>query len=272
MPDGTDRIVLAAPGVEAVVDPAMGGRIAALRVDGLDLVLTEGFGPISWGAYPMAPWAGRLRDGILPWRGRAYRLERTMPPHAIHGTTWTAPWTVASVGADGRSAILAIDLAPAWPLGGRAVHRVELDGAALRCTLEVHAGDVPMPAIAGWHPWFPRRLARGGELELSLPATGMLRRGEDGLPTGEIVPVTSGPWDDAFLGLTGAPRVRWPGAITLEVRSAAPVWVVYTEQPHAIAVEPQTGPPNGLSTGECDVVEPGAPLVATMTLTWAREA
>lgn len=269
MPGEHSRVTLATGAATAVVDPSAGGRIAGLTVDGLDLILREGFGEIAWGAYPMVPWAGRLRDGRFDWRGATIEVERTMPPHAIHGTALYGPWSVRE--SDASSVTLEVGLAPRWPLGGHAVHHVELAAAELRATLEVHAGREPMPAIVGWHPWFPRRLARGGELELELHADGMLERGPDHLPTGSVVPPSSGPWDDAFVGVARSPRLRWPGAAEVTIHSDAAVWVVYTEQPHAIAVEPQTGPPNGLGTGEAALVEPGRPLVATMTLAWRVE-
>lgn len=272
----TDRIVLRAAGIEAVLDPAAGGRIAALRVDGLDVLVTEGWGPIAWGCYPMVPWAGRLRDGILRWRGEEHRLPPGMlPPHAIHGTLVETVWDVVETGA--AEATLAADLGPPWPFGGRAVHRVRLGNDALHAEIEVHAGSRPMPAIVGWHPWFPRVLrdaagaAVGGPLVVDLAAGGMLRRGADGLPTGDVVrPVPPGPWDDCFVDVAGAPGVHWPGALEVRVASDARFWVVYTERDDAVCVEPQTGPPNGLNTGEHAVVEPGSPLQAAMTISWRR--
>ncbi len=125
-----------------------------------------------------------------------------------------------------------------------------------------------MPVIVGWHPWFARRLARGGSVELDLPAGGMLVRGADGLPTGEVVPPPPGPWDDAFVELAGPPVVRWPGAIEVAIVSEAPCWVVYTEREEGICVEPQTGPPNGLVDGGYALVEPGRPFEASMALRW----
>jgi aldose 1-epimerase len=193
-----------------------------------------------------------------------------MPPHAIHGTTLRRSWTVTE--ATAREATLEVDLAPDWPFGGRAVQRVQLGSASLRSTLEVHAADRPMPVIVGWHPWFPRRLARGGDLQLAFDPAGMLVRGPDGIPTGEVVAPHPGPWDDAFVGVETPPRIRWPGALEVELRADVPVWVLYTEQPGAIAIEPQTGPPNGLATGDHAVVEPGSPLVASLTLAWRRLA
>src|SRR5450759_5626061 len=90
------RVVLRAGPAEAVLDPAAGGRIAAIRVDGLDLLITHGDGPMAWGAFPMVPWAGRLRDGLLRWDGAVHALPtRLLPPHAIHGTIGQAPHAIS---------------------------------------------------------------------------------------------------------------------------------------------------------------------------------
>lgn len=271
-----ERIVLRAGAAGAVLDPGAGGRIAALQVDGRDLLLTEGWGPIAWGCYPMVPWAGRLRDGILRWAGEVHRLPTDLlPPHAIHGTLVEASWDVEEAGE--AAATLAADLGPPWPFGGRAVHRVRLTPGGLEAELEVAAADRPMPAIVGWHPWFPRVLgdaagaAAGAPVEIDLPAGGMLVRGADGLPTGAVArPIPPGPWDDCFVDLAGPPRIRWPGALEVAIASDAKFWVVYDEREEAVCVEPQTGPPNGLATGQHAVVEPGAPLVASMCLSWRR--
>ena len=272
----SESITLSAGSAEVVLDPGAGGRIAALRVAGLDLLVGNGQGPLAWGCYPMAPWAGRLRDGVLRWRGAAYDLPTDLlPPHAIHGTLLETAWEVVETGP--TAATLAADLGPPWPFGGKVVHRVDLIPDAMRATLEVHAGDRPMPAIVGWHPWFPRVLrdaagaAVGGPVVVDLAAGGMLRRGPDGLPTGSVVrPIPPEPWDDCFVDVSGAPGVRWPGVFDVRVASEAPFWVVYTEREEGVCVEPQTGPPDGLNTGECAVVEPGAPLVAVMTISWRR--
>jgi aldose 1-epimerase len=270
------RVALRAENVEAVLDPAAGGRIASLRVDGLELLVTEGWGPLAWGCYPMVPWAGRVRDGVLRWRGEEHRLPTdVLPPHAIHGTLLETAWEIVDAGPN--TAAMAAALGPPWPFGGRAVHRVELTPAGLRAQLEVHAGNRPMPAIVGWHPWFPRVLrdpagvAVGEPVIVDLAAGGMLRRGADGLPDGAVVrPIPPEPWDDCFIDVAGTPGVHWPGALEVRIESDAPCWVVYTEREEGVCVEPQTGPPNGLNTDEHAMVEPGAPLVAVMTVRWRR--
>ena len=275
------RVILRAGAAEAMVEPGAGGRIAALRVDGLDLLVTHGYGPLAWGAYPMVPWAGRLRDGILRWDGAEHRLPtHLIPPHAIHGTLVETAWEMVSpagAAAARTGVVLEAPLGPPWPFGGRAVHRVALAADSLTATLEVHADDRSFPAIVGWHPWFPRTLRgpagpAGGPVEIDLRAVGMLRRGEDGLPTGAVDPVPPGPWDDCFVGVTSPPVVRWPGALEIALESDAAYWVVYTEHTDGVCVEPQTGPPNGLNTGEFTLVEPGRPLTASMTLRWRRLA
>ena len=260
----------------AVVLPAAGGRIGSLRVDGLETLVTEGLGPLSWGAYPMVPWAGRLRDGILRWCGDERRFPTHLaPPHAIHGTLIERAWRVG--GATARAMMLSADLDDPWPYGGSVTQRIRLEPDRLVAELEIRAATDPFPAIVGWHPWFARILRdadgtpRGGPVRVDLPAGAMLRRGGDGLPDGTVVrPIPPGPWDDCFTELTRPPAVVWPGALRIEVDSAARYAVVYTEQEPGVCVEPQTGPPNGLNTGECAVVEPGRPLVATMTLRWRR--
>lgn len=249
---------LTAPGAAVLVSPHDGGRIASIAVDGHELLVT-GSGsdhPMQWGAFPMIPWAGRIRHGRLTFDGITHQLPLGLPPHAIHGTTYDRPWEVE---ADGS---LAIELGPAWPFGGRAVQRFALDGAGLTCTIEVHAADRPMPAQAGWHPWFRRPVT------LRLDAGAMYERDAEGIPSGHLVPVPPGPWDDCFTGLAAPPRLEWPDGPTVVLTSSCTDWVVYTQPEHALCVEPQTGPPDAPNTAPTIVV-PGAPLVATMRLTWA---
>ena len=125
--------------------------MTSLVVHGSELLVTEGMGPISWGCYPMAPWAGRIRDGAFTFDGREHQLPLTMPPNAIHGTVLDRAWTVVG---DGR---IAIDLGPDWPFAGRVTQHVVLGKGGLKVTMTLEA-DEPMPATIGWHPWFRRIL------------------------------------------------------------------------------------------------------------------
>ena len=261
--DGADpgRLELTAPGVSAVVDLVAGGRLASLAVDGRELLKTAGFGPIAWGSFPMVPFAGRVRDGILTFQGVEYRLPMGLPPHAIHGSVLDRPWALIG------ETTIGTDLGPDWPFRGRVVQSFALGADSLTCRLELHA-DEPMPASIGWHPYFRRRLdGLDGELELDLDAGAMLVRDEAGIATDQTVTPGPGPWDDCFLDLRRPPVVRWPGFLELTIESDCPAWVVYTVPEDAVCVEPQTAPPDAVNT-DPTIVLPGRPLIAEMTWRW----
>ncbi len=69
------------------IDSEHGGRISSLVVGGRELIMWRRLRTIDWGSYPMAPFAGRLRDGRFTFEGRTYQLPITEGPNAIHGTT-----------------------------------------------------------------------------------------------------------------------------------------------------------------------------------------
>ena len=160
-----------------------------------------------------------------------------------------------------------IDLGPDWPFAGGVVQRFELTADSLTCRIELHAEE-PMPASIGWHPWFSRRIpGTSGELELDVEPGAMYRRDAAGIPTGELVPPSPGPWDDTFVDLRRPPVLRWPGFLELTVESDCTCWVIYTSPSDALCVEPQTAPPNALNA-DPTIVEPGRPLTAEMTWRW----
>ena len=63
--------------------PPIGGAGVHRTLGSVSHLQRYGYGPIRWGAYPMAPWAGRIRDGRFTFRGRDVRLPLNLPPHAI---------------------------------------------------------------------------------------------------------------------------------------------------------------------------------------------
>lgn len=264
--------VLEAGEARVAVDAQAGGRIAALSVAGLDLLVgrptevpgAEAADLLRWGLYPMAPWAGRVRRGRFRFAGEEHALPLGMPPHAIHGTVFDRPWSREGPGRIG------IELGPDWPWKGHARQEVSLAPDALTLRLSVESAGDRFPASLGWHPWFRRRLARGAPLDLSMRAESMWLRGSDGIPTGERVAPPPGPWDDCFTGVAQPLELVWPGALRLSLCSSAPCWVIYDEPTHAVCVEPQTAPPDALNA-EAAIVEPGKPLVADFTLRWTLE-
>lgn len=259
------QVELAVGPAAVTLDPEHGGRVASLRVADLELLVNAADSPFDWGLFPMAPFAGRVRNGRFRYGGREYRLPITMPPHAIHGTVHSQAWKVEH--AEATDAVLVTDLGPDWPFAGRVVHRVRVHDGGVDLRLEVWAEDEPFPASCGWHPWWRRQLARGAPLDLDIEPGACWTRDPDGIPSGELGPLPPRPWDDCFTDLAGPPVLRWEGAVELTVETTCMDVVVFDEPSHAVCVEPQTGPPDALRLTPV-VVEPGLPLVAEATLDW----
>ncbi len=232
---------------------------------------------VSWGAYPMVPFAGRIDRGRFTFDGQDYHLTPNMDDHAIHGTAFRSKWKETAPNE------LSLDLGPDWPLGGSVSHRGTLDAHTnsnrgyLSLELTVTATEQPMPAMVGWHPWFLRQLQPGGATaQLQLPnfdSIQMYEVGDDMIPTGRLVcPPTPGPWDHPFRNVAEPIVIEWPGELTLSLSSTCDHWVIYDHPEHAFCVEPQSGPPNIFNPDrfdrEPDVIAPGESLTHTFTLEW----
>ncbi|WP_374228364.1 aldose 1-epimerase [Streptomyces sp. CNQ085] len=267
--DTDSGVRLRAGGTEVTVDPARGCRISSLRIDGTE-VLRQGE---RYGAFVMVPWCGRTRQGRFLNGGERYQLPVTAGEHAIHGTVRAVPWR--TIRSDRRTASFHRDLTDPWPWPGRVTQMMELaeDGGGLTLTLGVETAGDSFPAQAGWHPWFLRNLGRGGQdVELDFAPAWQEERGEDHIPTGRRTEPRPGPWDDCF----GMPEgvdvtLTWPGELELRVTSRAEWVVVYDEQPEAVCVEPQTGPPDGLNSHP-RLVTPIDPLEVSTVWSWRRPA
>ena len=249
------------------VDPLDGGRITSLAVDGVELLGGVGTGVIEHGSFVMVPWAGRIRDGVLRVDGVEHHLptDRTHP-HAGHGLVMDRPWDV--VAESGSSLSIRCDLDSRWPFPGHVVQEFRLSADRLEQRIEVHASDgAAFPATVGWHPWFRRVLGSGSTAELDFTAQGMLARDAAGIPSGEVVPVPPGPWDDCFTGVRWPMTITWPGALALRITSDVEFAVVYDELDEAFCVEPQSGPPDGPNTSP-RMVRQGEPLVASTWWAW----
>ncbi|MDB1086036.1 aldose 1-epimerase [Streptomyces sp. ACA25] len=265
----TERVHLRAADTDVTVRPDQGGRLSSLLVGGTEL-LRQGE---RFGSFVMVPWCGRMDRGQFRNGDAVHRMPLNAGPHAMHGTVRTQSWRTTRTSA--RSAVFLTELTPPWPWPGTVTQVVELaeDGGSLTLTLGVETAGESFPAQAGWHPWFLRRLSPGGsEAELDFTAAWQEERGEDHLPTGRRIDPLPGPWDDCFGMPDGvAATVTWPGELELTVTSRAEWAVIYDEQPEALCVEPQSGPPNGLNTHP-RLVTPIDPLEVATTWSWRRPA
>jgi len=255
--------------VRVDINSQRGGRIERLVVDGLDLLVPPEVDDRNHGAFPMAPWAGRIGHGRFSFGGVDFEMPLNKAPHAIHGTVRDRSWTIDEESHD--LAVWSTALADPWPFGGRVVQRATLLPDSLALEMEVHAAEAAMPASCGWHPWWSRQLARGEPVEVELHSAAMYQRNGDGIPTGELVGVRPPPWDDCFTDLHDPVAIlHWPGAATVTIESDCACVVVFTDPEHALCVEPQSGPPDALNL-EPHVVDQGHPLIVHTTWRWELE-
>ncbi len=243
----------------ATIDPDAGGRVAQLTVAGVDLLIDErSGGPLTWGCYPMAPWAGRVRHGRFHFDERIERLAINLEPHAIHGTTFTDTWSVVDAGRDYCE--MTCDLR--WQFGGRAHQHLHLDERGLTMLLSVIATSAAMPAVVGWHPCF--RAPEWRQLEFGR----MYVRDREHIAVPTLTTPKPLPWDDCFVDPVGTLRFGLQH-VTVTVDSDCDHWVVYDEQPNLLCVEPQSGPPDAFNIGGATRLEPGEFLQRRMSIRWA---
>jgi aldose 1-epimerase len=172
---GTET-VLRRGALEAVLAPAAGGRITALRsldasgrahTDWLvpldDTVRATGFESTAWpkaGCYPLVPFSNRIRAGRFRWNGRQVQLPlHPGEAHALHGGTQQMPWTLEQQHAGlATMACRHGGHDQPWPWRFTARQTVGLEDDGVTIALEVvNESTEPMPCGMGLHPYFPAR-------------------------------------------------------------------------------------------------------------------
>ncbi|WP_448062475.1 aldose epimerase family protein [Cellulomonas hominis] len=161
--------------------PATGGALTHGRVlvDGTWRDLLRPTGPAGFlaaercASFPLVPWSNRIVDGVLPFRGRRWRLSRNAADGtAIHGAGLGYPWRVDAqsptrldLSLDSR-ALIGVN----FPWRFRATVSYALHGPSLTVgtTLE-NVDDEPFPAGFGHHPYFRRSLETWHEERTARP-------------------------------------------------------------------------------------------------------
>ncbi|ADG73068.1 Aldose 1-epimerase [Cellulomonas flavigena DSM 20109] len=169
---------------EVDVLPGTGASLGAGRIrtsDGVwrDLLRptrrTSSGDPEKCASFPMVPWSNRIRDGVLPFEGRRWQLQRNAADGtAIHGAVRYAHWDV--VEQTPTAVTLAVDTAEQiginfpWQFG--ATVRYAVEGQNLVVTTSVRNTDVePFPAGFGHHPYLSRALLPVGAPIREYPPT-----------------------------------------------------------------------------------------------------
>jgi aldose 1-epimerase len=242
------------------VDAIHGCRLSSLRIHDTEVLLTGGLDDtaLTWGCYPMVPYAGRVRSGVVRFDNVEHQLPLTLPPHAAHGTVFTQSWNVVDVSASRIE--LFTDLGPHWPFGGSVSQRIELKDDHVHLELRVTADDQAMPAQVGWHPWFRK------PSHASLIFESMLQRDEHGIATSRCVESDAVNVDDCFVNPL-APLSLTVNGVDLVLSSDCSHWVVYDLPPQSTCVEPQSGAPNEINDSPV-ILAPGESLTKWFTIAW----
>jgi aldose 1-epimerase len=77
----------------------------------------------------------------------------------------------------------------------------------------------------------------------------MFERGDDYLPTGQLISPTQPPWDDTFTEVIGTPEIVWPEAARLSMEFDSPYLMIYSQDDEGICFEPVTAPPDAQNLG-----------------------
>jgi len=169
--------------------PEVGGAVGRFAIDGHDILRPTRAGETAvrqTGCFPLVPFFGRIRNGLVDFRGEHLALppDPGFEPNAIHGHGWRKPWRVEESGAD--AATLAYEhRADAWPWDYAAQQRLELTPESLRVTLTLTNRSVrTMPYSIGFHPYFPR----AGETVLRADVAGIWLADAEITPTERAVP------------------------------------------------------------------------------------
>ena len=79
---------------QVAIDLDAGGRIASLKWKELEFTVPFRGQVHTYGLYAMAPWAGRIKDGLIKSAsGVEFQLPTQIdPPNALHGFGLTSSW------------------------------------------------------------------------------------------------------------------------------------------------------------------------------------
>lgn len=165
-----------------------------------DFELGEGR-PSRSGIPLLAPFPGRIAQGVVEWNGKTYQLEDTSGQgHAIHGFAPRNPWRLIEhapnrVTAEFQPTIDAPYAAVQWPGDYVMTATYSIAGSQLVFDLRVkNPGDEPIPFGFGTHAYFRLPLANDADPEATIVRAPVDGRWEavDMIPTGGMQPLDAG--------------------------------------------------------------------------------
>jgi aldose 1-epimerase len=171
----TEMVTLRSGAWELDVLPATGASLAGGRVRTSDGVWRDLLRPTrrtalgepeKCSSFPMIPWSNRIRDGVLPFAGRSWQLQRNgADGTAIHGSARHSVWSVME--RTETRVVLDLDttglVGVNFPWQFRAQITYALSDNKLVVGTSVRNIDLePFPAGFGHHPYLQRTLSPVG--------------------------------------------------------------------------------------------------------------
>ena len=144
-------------GVTLAIDESDGGRAVSWRIDGHEIIGVNSDHEIEYGMYPMAPWAGRIRENSLMWNEQRHSFPVNFDPWAIHGLVLNKPFTL--IEHEPHRLLLEREFGASWPARGGVRCEWVLDDEGLTTEMTCFSSSAEFPAVLGWHPWFRREVA-----------------------------------------------------------------------------------------------------------------
>ncbi len=230
--------------ISIAIDLDQGARLASVQWRDMQFAVPFRGHDLNWGWFSMVPFAGRIKDGIIKdSKGNKHQLPNNFdPPHALIGYGAQSSWE--DIG--GGRQFLEL---PSPFNGATVTQSYAILDNAIRWSLEYEANGCDLPVTLGFHPWFAREIGKGDSAELLFASKKMFKKGDDYLPTGEIITPTQPPWDDTFMEIKGVPEIIWPRAARLTMECDTPYWMVYSQDEDGICIEPVTAPPDAQNLG-----------------------
>ena len=226
--------------ISIAIDLDQGARLASVQWRDMQFVVPFRGQDLTWGWFAMAPFAGRIKNGVVrDLKGNEYQLPTNFdPPHALNGLAVLSSWEDLGGGRQ------FLELSSPYD-GATVTQSYEILDNAIRWSLEYEANGCELPVTLGFHPWFAREIGKGDSAELSFKANKMFKRSSDQIPTGELIsPSSPPPWDDTFVEILGTPEIIWTGAAKVTVESDTHYWHIYDQDEDGICIEPVTAPPD----------------------------
>ncbi|MEI6453919.1 MAG: aldose 1-epimerase family protein [Actinomycetes bacterium] len=266
-------------GPYSAVIAEVGATLWALAYD--DEPLISGPGPDEWpdeaAGQVLAPWAGRLGDGI--YRFEAFvgtaALNEAERNNAIHGLVRWVPWTLEAHALNRVTLACQIRPTPAYPFSLllNVEYRLGRDGLVVT-TFATNTGSVSAPLSLGFHPYLTAGTASIDLAHIRIAAGQKLNLDERLLPTGDRRPVAGTEFDFRSTRALGPSQLDLAytelerdalghasaAVINPDTGEGTEIWldgsfrylVAYTpiHRRNGLAIEPMTSPPDALRSGK----------------------